>query len=140
MTGDEIHVFVRQHVERFGRHDAAALAADHAPDGVIESPRAGVHKGRPAIEAVYRSWFTAFPDLAMTLEDLLVEDDRAAVFCRVAATHRGEFLGVSGSGKQVEFPLVYLHTLGEHQITHERRLYDFSGVLIRLGVLKVKPG
>ncbi len=140
MTGDEIHAFVHQHVEKFGQHDAVALAADHAPDGVIESPRAGLRKGRPAIEAVYRSWFAAFPDLVMTLEDLLVEDDRAAMFCRVAATHRGEFLGLAGSGKHVEFPLVYLHTLGEHQITHERRIYDFSGVLIRLGVLKVKPG
>ena len=140
MTPDEIRAFLLEHVEKFGQRDAAALAADHARDGVIDSPRAGSHRGRTAIEAVYRSWFAAFPDLRLTLEALLVEDNRAAVFCRVTATHRGAFLGVDGTGKRVEFPIVYLQTVEAAQITNERRIYDFSGVLIKLGVLKVKPG
>ena len=59
---------------------SAALAADHARDGVIESLRAGVHRGRTAIEAIHRSWFAVCPDLRLTLEARLVEDDRAAVF------------------------------------------------------------
>ena len=76
----------------------------------------------------------------MTLEALLVENDRAEVFCRVTATHQGAFLGVAGTGKKVEFPLVYLQTVEAAQITDERRIYCFSGVLIKLGALKVKPG
>jgi steroid delta-isomerase-like uncharacterized protein len=139
MTHDEIRAFLQQHVEKFSRHDPSALAADHAPDGVVDSPRAGRQQGREAIEAVYRSWFAAFPDLTATAEEILVDGDRAAVFCRIRATHHGEFLGLEGSGKQVEFPLVYFQTLAERHIIHERRIYDFSGVLIRLGVLKVKP-
>ena len=139
MTYDEVRGFVEQHVEKFGQHDPVALAADHVPDCVVESPRAGRHKGRGAIEEIYRSWFVAFPDLTASVDDLLIDGDRAVVFCRIRATHRGEFLGVAGSGRQVEFPLVYLHTLADGLIKHERRVYDFSGVLIRLGVLKVKP-
>ena len=52
MTPDEIRAFLLEHVEKFSQRDAAALAADHARDGVIESPRAGAHRGRTAIEAV----------------------------------------------------------------------------------------
>ena len=140
MTDDEVRVFLQQHVEKFTHHDPVALAADYARDGVVESPRAGRCEGREAIEAVYRTWFAAFPDLTATVDDLLIEDDRAVVVCRIRATHRGEFLGFAGTGKQVEFPLVFLETVGDHEITHERRIYDFSGVLIRLGVLKVKLG
>ena len=140
MTDDEVRAFLHQHIEKFSQHDPAALAADHAPDGIVESPRAGLHRGRQAIEAVYRSWFAAFPDLTATVEDLLVDGNRTAAFCLVTATHHGEFLGLPGTGATVQFPLVYLHTLTEQQITHERRIYDFTGVLIRLGVLKVKPG
>ena len=140
MTPDEVRACILRHVEKYGSHDATALAADHATDGAVESPRAGTCRGRPAIEQVYRSWFSAFPDLKLTVETLLVENDRAAVFCRVAATHHGRFLGVQGTGKAVEFPMVYLQTWKDNQIIHERRIYDFSGVLVRLGVLKVKPG
>ena len=139
MTRDEIREFLERHVEKFDQHDSIALAADYAPDGIVESPRAGVQKGRAAIEVVYRSWFAAFPDLTATLEDLLIDGNRAVAFCRVRATHRGEFLGIVGNGTPVEFRLAFLHTLEEHQITHEQRIYDFAGVLIRLGVLKVKP-
>ncbi len=140
MTPDDVRASVLRHVEKFGSRDAATLAADHATDGAVESPRAGTCHGRPAIEQVYRTWFSAFPDLKLTLETLLVENDRAAVFCRVAATHHGRFLGVPGTGKAVEFRMVYLQTWKDNQIIHERRVYDFSGVLVRLGVLKVKPG
>ncbi len=35
MTGDEIRAFVLQHVEKFSHHDAAVLAADHAPDAAV---------------------------------------------------------------------------------------------------------
>ena len=61
MTPDEIRAFLLEHVEKFGQRDAEVLAADHARDGVIESPRAGTHRGRTAIEAVYRSWFCGIP-------------------------------------------------------------------------------
>jgi hypothetical protein len=36
--------------------------------------------------------------------------------------------------------MVLVHTIDDGQIRHERRFYDFSGLLIRLGILKVKPG
>ena len=140
MTPDEVRTFVRRHLERFHQRDAAALATDHAVDGIVDSPSAGTCRGRPAIEHVYRVWFAAFPDMDFTQDDLVVENDHAALFFRHKGTHHGEFLGLSGTGKEVEFHGVFLQTLKDHQIVHEQRIYDFSGLLVRLGVLKVKPG
>lgn len=140
MTPDEIRTFVRRHLERFQQRDPAALAADHAIDGIVDSPSAGTHRGRPAIENVYRVWFAAFPDMDFTQDNLVVENDHAALFFKVKGTHHGEFLGLSGTGKEVEFHGVLLQTLKDHQIVHEQRIYDFSGLLVRLGVLKVRPG
>ena len=56
-----------------------------------------------------------------------------------AGTHQGEFLGLPATEKQVEFRAVFLQELQDDHIVHERRIYDFTGLLIRLGVLKVKP-
>ncbi len=46
----------------------------------------------------YRS---AFPDLRTTLEDVLVDGDRVAVRGTDRGTHRGEFLGIPASGREV---------------------------------------
>ena len=47
-------------------------------------------------------------------------------------------------GSSVEFRFhfrcVFLQEWEKHQVVHERRIYDFSGLLIKLGILKVKPG
>ncbi len=34
---------------------------------------------------------------------------------------------------------MFLLTLGDDHIVRERRIYDFTGLLIKLGILKVKP-
>ena len=36
-------------------------------------------------------------------------------------------------------PMVFLFTMRDGMIQHERRLYGFTGLMIQLGVLKAKP-
>jgi hypothetical protein len=36
-------------------------------------------------------------------------------------------------------PIVWVCTLDDGRIVHERRLYDFTGMLMQIGVLKAKP-
>ena len=43
------------------------------------------------------------------------------------------------TGKRIEFGCVFLKRREGELVAHERRIYDFSGLLIKLGVLKVKP-
>ncbi len=43
----------------------------------------------------------AFPDAEATLEDVVAEGDRVAYRLTIRGTHRGEFLGVPPTGKQV---------------------------------------
>ncbi len=140
MTADEIRDFVRRHIENLNTHDSTLVAASHAENGVVESPSTGTHRGRKEIAQRYELWVAAFPDLAFAVEDVVVELSQAALFFRLTGTHRGEFLGLPATGKRIEFRGVFLQRLENEQIVHERCIYDFSGLLIRLGVLKVKPG
>ena len=36
-------------------------------------------------------------------------------------------------------PVVWLFTVKDAQFTHVRPIYDFTGVLVQIGVLKAKP-
>jgi steroid delta-isomerase-like uncharacterized protein len=140
MTRGEIFAFFDRRDEAWRRRDPVALAADHTDDGVVVSPTGGVLEGRADIERIYRIWFTAFPDLVFGTEDLIVDDDRVALLCRVTGTHAGEFFGVAPTGRKIEFTGVFIYRLENGQIAHERRVLDFTGLLIQVGVLRAKPG
>jgi len=43
------------------------------------------------------------------------------------------------SGKPAQLPLVVVCHVADGLVTYERRIYDFTGMLVQIGVLKAKP-
>jgi steroid delta-isomerase-like uncharacterized protein len=139
MTRDEIFALFTRREADWRARDAASLTADHAADGVVVSPTGGVLEGLTEIERIYRVWFTAFPDLVFTTEDLLVDENRAALLCRITGSHAGEFFGMPPTGRRIEVSGCFIYRLNEGRIAHERRILDFTGLLVQVGVLRAKP-
>ena len=48
-------------------------------------------------------------------------------------------MGLAPTDKRFRFRLVYLIEVKDGQIVRERRIYDFTGLLVQVGVLKAKP-
>ena len=130
--------------ERFftamNRHDPRSLAALYAPTCHVESPLFSSLHGRAAVEASFKQWFTIFPDIEFKPESIVIDPPTAAVTSLNMATHAGELFGLAPSHKRIEFRVVRLVTIGEEGlIASERRIYDFTGLLVQLGVLRAKP-
>lgn len=49
------------------------------------------------------AWRTAFPDFAMSIEQVVAEGDWVAFRLKHRGTHRGEYLGIAPTGRSVEF-------------------------------------
>ncbi len=139
MTRDEIFALFNRREAAWQARDAHALTADHAPDGVVVSPTGGVLEGHVEIERIYRVWFTAFPDLVFTTEDLMVDENRVCLLCRITGSHAGEFFGMPPTGRKIEVAGAFIYRLEERYIVHERRILDFTGLLVQVGVLRAKP-
>ena len=140
MTREEIVKLVNRRREAFARLDAEALAADHAEDGVHESPAAGgTVTGREAIAKFYRAWFAGFPDVTMDWSDLVIDGDRVVEVATASGTDTGGFMGLPATGKRFRLPVVFMFTLTDGLIAHQRSVYDFTGMLVQIGVLKAKP-
>ena len=139
MTRSEIVALLEQHRDGFLRRDAEALAAGHTEDGRFESPAHGVIEGRAKIREVYQYWLAAFPDLTLTWGDPLVDGDHAAIFWEFSGTSRGPFFGVAGANTPVEMRGAAEIHLADGGIKNIRHVFDFSSVLVRTGVLKVRP-
>ena len=140
MTPDQIRAFFATQQRHWRDRNAAALAEGHTPDGTIISPIFRTVTGARDIAVSYTTVFDIFPDWDFTGEDLLIDGDRVAQPFSVSATHQGEFMGLAGTGKRFNIQGVRLYTMRDGRIAHERRYYDFTGLLIQLGVLKSKPG
>ena len=140
MTHDEILAFFEKQVVDWRNRDAEALAAGHAPDGVIESPIFRTVVGARNIGVSYTTLFDIFPDWELLQTEILVDGNKAAQTFTVTATHQGEFMGLPGTGKRFTIQGVRVLTMRDGLIAHEKRYYDFTGLLIQIGVLKGKPG
>src|SRR5262245_48753398 len=116
MSRDEVVAFFARHQEALNRRDAAALAADYAPDCIVESPAGGRHEGREAVQAVMQAIFDAFMDMTFQFDELLIDGSRAALVLTFEGTLVGTFLGVSPTGKHFKCSGVFLYELREGQI------------------------
>lgn len=139
MTREDVERFLARRERAWFDRDPDALAADHAEDGVVESPTHGRLTTREAIRGVYATWFDAFPDLKFVRNDLIVEDDRAALFFTSTGTHMKPFATIPSSGRQMAIQGVFLMTFRDGLISHEKRYYDSTSLLVQIGVLKAKP-
>jgi predicted ester cyclase len=139
MSRTDIETLLARHHEAFASLDAAALAAQHLPDGIFESPAAGRVQGRAPIERVYKYWFNAFPDMRFTWDPAIVDGDRAALFWDMAGTLKGQFFGVGIAGARIEFNGAALYVFRDGGIAVASHVFDFSAVLMKAGVLKARP-
>ena len=125
--------------EAVNRRDPVAFAACYASDGVVESPMFATLRGRTAIEEAQRAFLTAFPDVTMTVDATVIDPPCIAVFSTMHATHGNEFFGLPGTGRHIDVRMSRLLRIEGELIAHETRIYDFTGVLVQVGVLRAKP-
>jgi len=139
MTRDEIADLFKRREQAANAQDADALAALYAEDAVVESPLGGTHQGRAAIRDVYDVFFDAFSDATLTTDELIIDGDHVVQVVTLSGTDTGGLMGMAPSGKPALLPMVIVCRVANGLITHERRIYDFTGMLVQVGVLKARP-
>ena len=139
MTQQHIQAFFEDRAAAWRARDATALAAGHAVDGRVSSPMWRERLGRDAILESYRQLFETFPDWEFNGLQLLIDGERVAQPFSASATLEGEFMGLPPTHRRCQIEGVRLYEMKDGLIQSERRLYDFTGMLIQVGVLKSKP-
>jgi steroid delta-isomerase-like uncharacterized protein len=139
VTRDQIADFFARYRQAHDRHDTAALIEFYADDCVVESPMAGTLSGRDAVRKVSDAWIAAFPDVTFALASQVIDGESVVELETLTGTDTGGFMGLPPTNKSFELRLVRMYTLRDGRIVYERRIYDFTGMLVQIGVLKAKP-
>jgi steroid delta-isomerase-like uncharacterized protein len=122
------------------RRDVQSMVSLYAETCVVESPIAGgAISGRAANARVIEAAYQGFPDFRMIVEEMLIDGNRVAQIGTLTGTDTGGFMGLPATGKPFRLPIVILYTVADDLIVHERRIYDFTGMLVQVGILKAKP-
>ncbi len=140
MTRDDILALFARREKAWADRDAGALASSHTEHCTVHSPMFATVRGRKDILTSYRSLFRIFPDWSFVGETLVIDGDRVAQPFMAQATHAGEFMGLAGTGRRFAIQGVLLMKIEDGLIAEERRVYDFSALLIQIGILRVKSG
>jgi predicted ester cyclase len=140
MTRDDIVKVLELRVAHWAIGDAESTSAAFAENAVLDSPITGVSKGRRAIRLAHENLFEALGPMALALDELLVDGERVVVSFTARGNHSGVLFGLPATGKPFTVNGVMVATFEGSDIAFEKRVYDFTGLLVRLGVLKATPG
>jgi steroid delta-isomerase-like uncharacterized protein len=139
LTREEMTALFARRQEAFDNMDADALSRDYADDCIVDSPAAGTLRGAAAVDRARRTWFEAFPDLKYRTERVVIDGNHVMQLLTLEGTDIGGFMGLDPSGKSFKAPAVFVYEFRDRKIVRETRIYDFTGVLIQIGLLKAKP-
>ena len=80
-----------------------------------------------------------FPDVTSTIEDLIAEGDKVVARWRSRATHRGDYMGMPPSGKEVQIMGISVYRIEEGKIAQEWTVEDQFGLMQQIGAIP-EPG
>ncbi len=130
MSIDANIAVARRFVEEvLGQGDFATLNALAAPDCADHADATGP----AALVHFLVSWRAAFPDLALTVEELVAESDCVAARWTLCGTHCGPFLGQPPTGRRVTVAGTERYRLADGQIVERWVTVDTDGLLRQLG-------
>ena len=115
----------------------------------IISPNMTVHgaggqqigMGPEALIDLIKTWRTAFPDGAMTIDELIVEGDLVGIRNTWRGTQKAEFYGIPPSGNSVTVTSVGLDRVTDGKVSEGWGELDMVGMMQALGAMPIAgPG
>lgn len=129
-------LFARFHEEVFNKRNVAALDDYFAADYIEHLPPfPGSPGGLEGLKQFVTILLTAFPDFRSTVEDTIIEDDRAVGRVTAGGTNTGPFLGIPPTGKKITWTEIHIARVANGKIVEHWASIDQLGMLQQLGII-----
>ena len=140
MSAEENKAVLRRWIEAYNERDLQAEADVLAPHYVAHvAAVSGLLEGLGAWRQFSGSFAEAFPDIRLTIEDIMAEGDMVAARVAFRGTHRGEFQGIPPTGKEVAFTSIEVNRVEEGKVREHWVELDLLGLKQQLGAIP-EPG
>ena len=131
---EENKELARRFIERFNQKDQDVFDELLAPDFVDLTPAPGAEPTREGWKQnVSMGEWLAIPDLHFEIEEQIAEGDRVVNRLVARGTHKGEFLGIPATGKEVTGDNVTIFRIAGGKIIERWTIFDALGLMMQLG-------
>jgi steroid delta-isomerase-like uncharacterized protein len=94
----------------------------------------GVPQGKAAPQAMITMMRAAFPDLHVTVEDMLQDGNKVVTRSRFSGTHQGEFMGIPATGNSFDIPVIDIIEFSENRAIAHWGVMDNAAMMEQLGI------
>lgn len=115
--------------------DVTLIDECYASDCVWHGPGGQDIKGHDAMKQLMVVLSTAFPDKRYTVNDIIAEGDKVVARWTLKATHKGEYMGIPATNKQVDFSGIYIIRFVDGNQVEWWLEANFLGLMQQLGVI-----
>ena len=92
-------------------------------------------RGHEGLRQLVTMFFTAFPDVHITIEDQIADGDKVVTRWTARGTHQGNLQGIAPTGKQITVSGISIDRFEAGKIAEEWELFDRMGMMQQLGVI-----
>jgi steroid delta-isomerase-like uncharacterized protein len=124
----------RYYDEVLNRRNLAVLDDLLAPTFVSYLPNGGALQ-RDHYQQAIRLSHATFPDLHVTIEDQIAEDDKVVTRYRAQGTHAADFAGIPATNKPVIVTAIHIHRVANGKLVEHWEAINLFGLLQQLGVI-----
>ena len=132
-------IAARLHEEVVNQKNLSALDDYVATDVVWHNPPPGLAPGMEGYKQFFPMLYAAFPDWHATVEDVIAEGDKVVQRITGGGTHKGEWMGIAATDKQVTMTGILIYRIAGDKIVEEWLQYDVMGLMQQLGAVP-SPG
>jgi predicted ester cyclase len=130
--------FTRLH-DAFNSGDTALISTtiDEVvdPDVRIGTPLPVEASGAQALKQVWEILLRAYPDLHVSVEDLIAEGDKLVSRNTVTGTNLGEYMGRPATGRSVTYDEIFIFRFHNGRVVETWGVVDVLAQMRQLGVL-----
>ncbi len=107
----------------------------YATDFILNDPAVGEVRGTEGLKQYVSMYRTAFPDVQLTIEDMIAEGDKVVTRFTFTGTHKGELMGIPPTGVQVTMTGIAISRIAGGKVVEDWVNGDDLGMLQQLGVI-----
>ena len=115
----------KQNLTAFEKYFTADFIS-HYPEGDLNGEQ---------VKGLCQAYFTAFPDLHITTNDLIAEGDRVVKVWTANSTNKGDFMGIPATGKRIEVTGIEVFRIEDGKIAENWVSMDNLGMMQQMGVI-----
>ena len=136
MSAEDNKTLVHRFFEEvFNKKNLAAIDEFIAPNQVDHTLPSSLPGTREGTKRAIGMYLAAFPDLHLTVEDMVAEGDRVITRFTSRGTQKRAFVGIPPTGKQVTVSTIVIVRIADGKIVEQWGLDDQLGMLQQLGVI-----